>query len=205
MIIGYDSIPLRDEIELELSIKADYQGGLAMLFLTEPTLQYKESFLEGLREFQQEGLLTEYDVRSLSRDFSRFLRHVQNEKDRSKIPPHHVPATRYWLIDGNEHDGIYIGNLFLRHELNPFLFKVAGHIGYQIRPSMRHRGYGKKILQLGLEKAREIGLPRALVTCDETNIGSKKVIEYNGGQFDNAVDIEGSTIKKLRYWINLTA
>ncbi|GCE19818.1 hypothetical protein KDK_36180 [Dictyobacter kobayashii] len=58
-------------------------------------------------------------------------------------------------------------------------------------------------MQLGLQKALALGITRALVTCDETNIGSKKVIEYNGGQFENAVYIEGSSVKKLRYWIDI--
>jgi predicted acetyltransferase len=57
-------------------------------------------------------------------------------------------------------------------------------------------------LRLGLEKARDLGLRRVLVTCDETNIGSKKIIEYNGGVFENAVEAE-SPIKKLRYWIDI--
>jgi predicted acetyltransferase len=43
---------------------------------------------------------------------------------------------------------------------------------------------------------------RVLVTCDETNTGSKKIIEYNGGVFENAVEAE-SPIKKLRYWIDI--
>jgi len=57
-------------------------------------------------------------------------------------------------------------------------------------------------LRLGLEKARDLGLRRVLVTCDETNIGSKKIIEYNGGVFENAVEAD-SPIKKLRYWIDI--
>jgi predicted acetyltransferase len=40
-----------------------------------------------------------------------------------------------------------------------------------------------------------------LVTCDEDNIGSKKIIEHNGGIFENAIEIEGDPVKKLRYWI----
>jgi hypothetical protein len=35
----------------------------------------------------------------------------------------------------------------------------------------------------------------------EDNIGSKKIIENNGGQFENALAIDGSGVKKLRYWI----
>jgi len=56
---------------------------------------------------------------------------------------------------------------------------------------------------MGLEIARERGLHQVLLTCDETNIGSRKIIERNGGQLENAVEIEGQTVLKMRYWINL--
>jgi len=42
-----------------------------------------------------------------------------------------------------------------------------------------------------------------LLTCNETNIGSRKIIEANGGQFENAVVLAGQDDKKLRYWISL--
>lgn len=174
-----------------------------MMFLTKPTTQYKASFLEALREFQQEGEFVQHSLRYVTTDFDSYVRSLNRSYDRSIQPPDYVPATRYWLIEDNPQDGIYVGNLTVRHELNDFLLKVAGHIGYQIRPSWRCQGYGKQILALGLQKARELGITRALVTCDETNIGSKKVIEHNGGQFENAVSVEGSQVKKLRYWIDI--
>ena len=174
-----------------------------MIFLTEPLPQYKNSFLEGLREFQQEGRMLNYNSQRIQKDFNSFLRHLQIQKDRDKISPNLVPTTQYWLIEGNEHEGIYLGTFSLRHELNDMFFRVGGHIGYQIRPSQRLRGYGKELLRLGLQKARLFGFTRVLITCDEDNISSRKVIEYNGGQFENSVYVEGSSVQKLRYWIDL--
>jgi predicted acetyltransferase len=171
-----------------------------MVFLTEPTLQYKNSFIEGVREFQREGKYRNFSIQQLSNNFEEFLHSKITSNNPTRLSPYLVPATDFWLIDDNE----YIGRLSLRHELNALLCRIGGHIGYEIRPSKRRQGYGKLILGLGLAKAREIGLKRALVTCDENNIGSKKVIEYNGGKFENAVEVEGSPVKKLRYWIDLT-
>jgi predicted acetyltransferase len=105
------------------------------------------------------------------------------------------------MIDHDE----FIGRLSLRCQLNAFMYKVAGHIGYQVRPGRRCQGYGTELLHLGLIKAFEHGLTQALVTCDETNIASRKVIEHNGGVFENAVTVEGSPILKLRYWIDLSS
>jgi predicted acetyltransferase len=170
------------------------------IFLTEPSEQYKDSFLEGVREFQREGRLLNYNILRIANNFEGFLLQERKMQHPYTIKPGFVPYTNFWLIDGNE----YIGQLSIRHQLNDLLLKIGGNIGYQIRPSKRCQGYGKIILQLGLDKAREMGIPRALVTCDENNIASKKVIEYNGGKFENAVDVEGSPLKKLRYWIDLT-
>jgi predicted acetyltransferase len=169
------------------------------MLLVEPSPQYKDSFLMGVREFQSEGRLLFYDIARISANFERFLQQERDQQDQKKLPPGRVPSSNFWLIDHEE----YIGLLSVRLEMNDFIKRVAGNIGYQIRPSRRRCGYGKMILQLGLQKAKELGIPRALVTCDEDNIGSRKVIEYNGGHFENAVEVDGSPVKKLRYWIEL--
>jgi predicted acetyltransferase len=172
-----------------------------MLELIELSTPYKESFLEGLHELQADHQLLYYDLANIAADFEAFTRALQDHKDRAKIPANRVPDTDYWLYEENT---TLIGHLSLRHELNAFLLQMGGHIGYQICPSKRRMGYGKEILRLGLEKARALGLSRVLVTCDETNIGSKKIIEANDGQLENAIFIEGEPIKKLRYWIDLS-
>ncbi|GHO74210.1 GNAT family acetyltransferase [Ktedonobacter sp. SOSP1-85] len=169
-----------------------------MLRLIEPSYEYKQQFIEAIREFQLEGRHMEKDVQRLTADFTSFLAQLQAQQQRRS--PYAVPSTDFWLVEHEE----FIGRLSLRHELNDFLLKIGGHIGYEIRPSRRRQGYGKKMLALGLAEAHKIGLSRALVTCDENNIGSKKVIEANGGQFENATLVEGSPIRKLRYWIDLT-
>jgi len=170
-----------------------------MLFLAEPSLTYKESFIAGTRESQAEGLELSYNLDRISKDFEAFLQAMRDASNRAKVPPERVPMSDYWLIDGDE----YVGRLSLRHELNRTLLLWGGHIGYQIRPSKRRRGYGKKILRLGLLKAKERGLSRVLVTCDEDNTGSRKIIEYNGGQIENIIEVEDSPVRKMRYWIDI--
>ena len=170
-----------------------------MHFLVEPSVTYRDSFIQSVQEFQAEGRQLYYDLNSLTDDFGVFVQELHDAKDRARLKPGRVPASEFWLIDDDE----FIGRLSLRHELNEYLLKMGGHIGYEIRPSKRRQGYGTDILRLGLEKARELGLLRVLVTCDEDNIGSKKIIEHNGGMFENAIEIEGDPVKKLRYWIDI--
>lgn len=110
-----------------------------------------------------------------------------------------MPQTIYWLIDGEE----FIGRSSLRHELTPALLEIGGHIGYEIRPSRRRRGYGRAILRLTLEEARGRGLSEVLVTCDTDNVGSRKIIEANGGRFADERPGPPGARPTRRYWIPL--
>ncbi|SIP91521.1 GNAT family N-acetyltransferase [Bosea sp. TND4EK4] len=59
---------------------------------------------------------------------------------------------------------------------------VLGHVGYSIRPAFAGNGYATAALEAMREQAREIGLPRLVITCDATNLASRHVIEKNGGR-----------------------
>jgi predicted acetyltransferase len=89
------------------------------------------------------------------------------------------------------------------NRLNKFLFNEGGHIGYSIRPTEREKGYGTLILNLGLEKCRELNLKKILLTCDKTNIASGKVIQNNGGMLENELYSEAFSEMIQRYWIEL--
>lgn len=108
-----------------------------------------------------------------------------------------VPCSWFWIGNGDVDDPI-TGFVALRHTLdNEFLARVGGHIGYSVRPSRRRRGHAAAALALALDKARELGLDRVLVTCREDNAASAAVIEGGGGVF------ESSAQGHRRYWITL--
>lgn len=44
------------------------------MFLTEPSPQYKDSFLEALREFQQEGEFVQHSLRYVMADFDSYVK-----------------------------------------------------------------------------------------------------------------------------------
>ena len=65
-------------------------------------------------------------------------------------------------------------------------------------------GYGKEILKLALHQYKDlIEEDKILITCDDDNIGSYKIIEANGGILENKVENEDQGEKFLtrRYWI----
>jgi predicted acetyltransferase len=94
-------------------------------------------------------------------------------------------------VDGTE----YIGRVHIRHRLTLFLRDVGGHIGYHIVQSHRRLGHATAMLGAALPVAHQLGLDCVLITCDFDNVGSRKVIEANGGLYQ---DQRG---KKLRYWV----
>lgn len=170
-----------------------------MAVLFNPSNKYQKSFLEALTEYHREGRHLEYDIIKLKTDFNAFVNSLLGKSDENNLSPNMVAETVYWLIDEEE----FIGRISIRPKLNECLAYVGGHIGYDIRPSKRKHGYGKIILRLGLEKARMLGcFEKVLLTCDEENIGSKKIIESNGGILKDKFSINNQ-LEKLRYWIYL--
>ncbi len=170
-----------------------------------PTSKYKKSFLQALDEYLKEESLPStqdlflLDKKVLEKEFSTYVTKLVDESLGKNLPVGYVSHTVYWLIDSYE----FIGRVDIRHSLTEHLMRIGGHIGYDIRPSKRQQGYGKEILKLVMPKAKALGLKKVLVTCDETNIASKKIIEANGGVFENSVKQAIGKPNKLRYWINL--
>jgi predicted acetyltransferase len=164
-----------------------------------PTIRYKQSYIEALEELKNETGDTILAKPTEGQSFENFVQMLNDNAKGKNLPEGYVPATTFWLIDGDE----LIGRVQIRHKLNNFLLKTNGHIGYIIRPSKRKMGYGKKILQLGLIEAKKIGLSKALVTCDEDHLASQKIIEANGGILENIIEIEKDKPKTRRYWITI--
>ena len=183
-----------------------------MLHLVEPDVRYHASYLEALAELATEGnshyldlvLAPEpgfagvhYTAETLAspETFAEFcayttaLAHPDTPR-----PANWVTGTYLWMV----HDGAVVGRISLRHALTPWLLEVGGHIGYAVRPSARRRGHASRALGLMLPIAAARGIDPVLVTCDEPNVASRKVIEANGGVLE---DLRGG---KLRFWVPTT-
>ena len=54
--------------------------------------------------------------------------------------------------------------------------------------------------RLGIEQARRRNISDILITCDDDNIGSCRIIEANGGILQDKID-NGRGVLTRRYWI----
>jgi predicted acetyltransferase len=165
-----------------------------MATLRSPCPELKEAFLRMAQEWQGNER-----YRLVLEDFEAYLAEVRRFEDPRTVPPEWVRCTEFCL----EVDGEIVGCSRLRFALNAQLEREGGHIGYDVRPSARRRGFGNLILRLVLSEARRAGLERALITADADNYPSLRIIEKNGGVFaGEALSVKSGKLVR-RYWIDL--
>jgi predicted acetyltransferase/GrpB-like predicted nucleotidyltransferase (UPF0157 family) len=118
--------------------------------------------------------------------------------DGIKVP--RLPGRVFWIWDGD-----FCGSINLRFvpgsdALPPH---ISGHVGYAVVPWKRNRGYARRALRLLLPIAKELGLPRLLISCDEDNAASRRVIEAAGGVgAGEKSHPEHPAKRKILYWLS---
>jgi predicted acetyltransferase len=170
------------------------------LTLVEPTLEWLDETRRYIAAFRAEGathipgLLPD----SLLDDPAELIRKMRDFSRGESLPQGWVPSSTWFAIKGRA----LIGNINLRHRLVPVLEIIGGHVGYSVHPQHRRKGYATRMLTLLLPKARELSLERLLLTCDDTNIASARVIEKNGGKLSDKLPRDTGGLTR-RYWISL--
>ncbi|MBU5313795.1 GNAT family N-acetyltransferase [Tissierella carlieri] len=158
------------------------------LFLIEPNKEYQKSF---------ENYALAYRKINDEHYFNKYKRALENFQDYLKdLPQGEVITSTFWLIDKKE----VVGVVRIRHQE----IECAGHIGYDISPDCRNRGYGFQILKLALEKAIKIGIEEVILTCNIDNIASKKIIEKNKGKLLGTIFDEEENEYMYKFSIILT-
>ncbi len=174
-----------------------------MLKLIDPNEYYIEQYKEAYNltnEKIEEGVIKKHNQMFNYANDDDLITKLLDNRDETKLPSHYVPAYYYFLVDDNK----FLGIVNIRIKLTEKLLQYGGHIGYGINPKYWRMGYGTEALKLGLENARKLVLDdNILITCDDDNIGSYKIIESNGGILENKVENEdrGEKFLTRRYWI----
>ena len=170
--------------------------------LVKPAIEYKESYLKALEEHHAEGRYKFLNRQDIGENFESFIDDLNNNRRHLHKPysdwVEPVPETILWLVKEDE----YIGTLNIRHRLNWHLEKWGGHINFIIRPSMRKKGFGKKILQKGIPYICHFGTDRALITVAPDNTAGIEIIEFCGGTFEDETPETDKFPARKRYWLD---
>jgi len=173
--------------------------------LIEPAARYKDSYAAALREGLHLEPAPEEEILLAEKDFDAYMAH-RHDLSRPVTLPNgllmsRLPQIDLWLVK----DGEFLGIASIRPQLNEPLRERGGNLGYAVRKSERGKGYGKLMMQLALPHAKALGLDKLLITCNDDNTGSIKIIEGAGGVLQDKISIEGLPVLHRRYWIQLKA
>ena len=170
-----------------------------MIRLIAPSLCRADEYYAMALEYSETDKLSyrRIDSSSRSREIIEFDLSLSNEP----LPLGQVKTLVRWAE--NEY-GEIVGSCRVRVQLNDRYRKRGGHIGYDVRSRYRRRGIGTQLLKEALGELRRAGLDRALLTCEDDNIASWKIIEKNGGKLDCIEYDEELKEKNRKYWIELS-
>lgn len=173
------------------------------LILVRPT----EKYAAEISAYRQEFLAADSSMDGCGslKTISNPLEWIADRERKSKketCPEGLVVATQFIYI--RKSDNRLVGMIQVRHELNDYLEKYSGNIGYSVRPSERRKGYAKRMLSDALSYCKEIGLDKVMVSCTETNQASRKTILANGGKYESTVFEPDEMIHLEKYWIDLS-
>jgi predicted acetyltransferase len=170
--------------------------------LRQLNIKDKDQFIEATNVPWENGFVFAHYWESLGKgDYEKYRQIIGEMSQGLNLQKGHVPCTTLFAFDENEK---LVGRSSIRHELNAHLLKEGGHIGYGVLPEFRGNGYATSILKTSIDYIKE-NLPelkKALVTCDEDNIASRRTIEKNGGVLENTLELKDGT-KKMRFWISI--
>jgi predicted acetyltransferase len=162
---------------------------------------HRDVFLKMLDDYDAHDPENGEFYRAGRADFTGYVRRLHDWERGINLPQGWVPCSNRWLIDETR---AICGVVRVRHNIDtPFLSQEAGHIGYDVPPSKRGRGYGAACLRAGLVEARRLGLARVLLCAGAGNPASWRTIEACGGVLECEVHSEFFGYPVRRYWIEV--
>lgn len=175
---------------------------IGLIFIN-PSKSYAEEYIKYRQEFLDAGDSMDGTgpMRRIANPME-WLSEIEKYRHLETVPENLVQATQFICVRTT--DKKVVGMLQVRHTLNEYLEKYAGHIGYSVRPSERRKGYAKWMLQQGLDFCKQIGLQQVLISCKPENEGSRRTILANGGVYESTVFEPNRGIELQRYWVDLT-
>jgi predicted acetyltransferase len=168
------------------------------LFVRELTVNDEKAFFEGMKLWSEADRSWYTFAWKPGMSYQEMLTILNDERLGRNLALGRVAHTMlYAFLDGQ-----IIGRVSIRHSLNDFLLRRGGHIGYAVAEGFRGQGYATQLMKAGMSYCKDVlGLSQILVTCDDGNTPSWKIIEKFKARLENKIDDEGKTIR--RYWVML--
>lgn len=168
-----------------------------------PSIEREAAFLRMLDDFAANDPLNAEFYAPARADFARYVQGLIDHEHGVNLPADWVPCTHRWLLAP---DGAIVGATRLRHRIDtPFLANDGGHIGYDVAPSQRRKGYGHDALRGALREAAARRLERVLLIANEDNLASRALIERHGGVLEAVLYSQVWGQRVCRYWIDVPA
>jgi predicted acetyltransferase len=168
--------------------------------IAKPSLAYERAFIAMVADLESRDPENAAFYAGAKRGFEEYVRRLLDEERGLNLSEGRVPHR--WLLD----DGAVVAVTRLRHNIDTtFLANEAGHIGYDVAPSCRGKGYGHRALQAALSEAQALGIDRVLLLADESNVPSRRTIMRQHGELESIVYSEHWRQRVCRYWIRVGA
>ncbi len=148
--------------------------------LETPALQFRDSYVECIKDMiaadPKRGVGFQWHWLE---NFDLYLDSCRKQAAQTDVVDGRAPAITYWIVIDKKQA---VGKFTLHPVITPRLQVLGGHFGYEIRPAFRRMGIAEAACALGLSELKRLGFKNVFSTCDEDNIGSKRVLEKNGGK-----------------------
>lgn len=158
------------------------------------------AFFEGLKTLEDEDLSWYTFTWNPELSYAQVLERLRKDYLGVDLQPGRVAASMlYGFVDAQ-----IVGRVSIRHSLNDFLLQRGGHLGYWVAPRFRRRGYAMQMFRQGLDYCRQtLGMSRLLITCEDSNTPSIRMIEAVAARLENKVEDPDKAVLVRRYWLEL--
>ena len=157
------------------------------MILVDPNIKYIKSFKTYVNQYKERNDRFYLGIYEEAFDsFSKYVTLLEDNAQGKNLPYGWSAYRTFWLEDK--------GEILAVIRIRDKDVEYYGHIGYDVAPLYRKKGYGTKILELGLEKAKKMGLKKIILTCLDKNWASQKIIEKNGGEMIKTIENDDGKI-----------
>jgi len=169
------------------------------LVIRQLTNNDEAAFFEGMKLWPEKDLRWYTFSWNPGMAYADMLMILEDERLGRNMAEGRVPHTMLYAFL----DSTIIGRVSIRHELNDFLLCRGGHIGYSVAETYRRKGYATELMREGMNYCKSLGLAKILVTCDDANEPSWKIIEKFNARLENKIIDESENKTIRRYWVKL--